>query len=82
MQRQFWDGIVQYFDSDNNGSIDHLEFIGLLEGMGSEVTDEQVDEMVGELPHTVKKSVSNLASLQRLMRTTTATFQPLSCTIS
>jgi len=49
MQRQFWEGIVDYFDSDLNGSIDHLEFIGLLEGMGSDVTDEQVDEMFAAL---------------------------------
>lgn len=46
VQRGFWKGIYDYFNTDNSGGISHLELAALLEGVNASMTDVQLQQLV------------------------------------
>ena len=46
LEKKFWDGLVEYFDDDKNGTIDSQEFNSLLIGIHS---DTEILDSMGEV---------------------------------
>ncbi len=42
----FWRSVYDFFDINKDGSITKLELSGLLEGIGSSASDDELDQLV------------------------------------
>jgi len=46
MKRNFWSRYSETFDTNENGALDKDEFLAMLDCLGTEVTQQDVDELV------------------------------------
>ncbi|KAL6068953.1 phosphatidylserine decarboxylase [Balamuthia mandrillaris] len=58
VEAMFWRGVMDHFDTNKSGSIGHLELIGLLDGIGSSLTDEEIETLFDEFDENKDGEIS------------------------
>eukprot|EP01028_Stygiella_incarcerata_P003430 TRINITY_DN1682_c0_g1_i1.p1 TRINITY_DN1682_c0_g1~~TRINITY_DN1682_c0_g1_i1.p1 ORF type:complete len:757 (+),score=209.80 TRINITY_DN1682_c0_g1_i1:121-2391(+) len=55
---EFWKGVAKYFDADQSGYIDSVEFACLLDAIGSDLTEEEMTRLFEEMDLNGDKMLS------------------------
>jgi len=58
VEAEFWEDIYSHFDSDGSGSLGMMELIGLLEGIGASIPDEDVARLFKTLDENQDGEIS------------------------